>query len=173
MKLIHYSAEPLTALTDPHLLPGERIGKPNRGLWVSVEEESSPEDEDDWGWRKWCEAEKFSLERLTHATEIVLKPDANPMWLKTAAAVEDLAKEYPNRTGFVGKTYVPSFDNVDWDAIMSAWPAIIIAPYQWACRMDVRWYYCWDCASGVIWDTSIISELRPAPEFARPKETTP
>lgn len=174
MKLIHYSSEPLTALTDPREFPGARIGKPHRGLWVSAEAQPfDPGDEErdgDWGWRQWCEAEKFSLERLTHATEIILKPDANPMWLKTAAAVEDLASEYPRETGHVRGTFVPRFDNIDWDAIMSNWPAIIIAPYQWRCRMDVMWYYCWDCASGVIWDLSIIEAIRPAPEFARPKE---
>lgn len=174
MRLIHYSSEPLTTLTDPHDFPGGRIGKPTRGLWVSAESQPfDPGDEErdgDWGWRQWCEAEKFGLDRLTHATEIVLKPDANPMWLKTQAAIECLALEYPRQTGFIGNRYISELDAVDWKAIMSSWPAIIIAPYQWRCRMDVMWYYGWDCASGVIWDTSIISELKPVPEFARLKE---
>ena len=174
MRLIHYSPEPLTELADPHLLPQTRVGKPTRGLWVSVEAQPFGPNDKDWGWRQWCEAERFQMDRLTHATEIILKPDANPLWLKTAESVEALAKEYPNPTGYIRiqnrNRYVSELDAVDWDAIMANWPAIIIAPYQWACRMDVLWYYCWDCASGVIWDTSIIKELRPIPEFARPKE---
>jgi hypothetical protein len=162
MRLIHYSAEPMPPLTDPRQSSGRRIGKPSHGLWVSVESRHND------GWRHWCEDENFGLDRLTHASEIVLKPKAKPLWIKTAAAVQSLALRYPRQTDDVA--YVSEIDAVDWSAVMREWPAIIIAPYQWRCRVDVMWYYGWDCASGVIWDISIIEAVRPAPEFARPQE---
>ena len=36
---------------------------------------------------------------------------------------------------------------------------IIIAPYQWYCRMTVDWYYTWDCASGCIWNLDAIESV--------------
>lgn len=42
---------------------------------------------------------------------------------------------------------------------------IIIAPYVWSLRLDIDffWYYDWDCASGVIWNSAAVSNLIPLP----------
>lgn len=152
MRLIHYSAHPLPPLTDPRqLAPRLSWGKPRHGLWVSAE--SGRQD----GWRDWCEGSGFGLANLTCATEIVLKRKAKPLRIRTAAALCDFSKSYA--------TTHADIDVIDWEAVMRDWPAIIIAPYQHLHRHNVIWYYGWDCASGVIWDASIIAAVRPAPTF--------
>jgi hypothetical protein len=174
-KLIHYSKNPLTAV-DPNWPPAVRFGKPP-GLWVSVEAGG------DDGWRDWCVGENFELDRLTHATEIVLKPDPKPLWIQSKETLRLFTTEFMHRKGKSGyfdidnpTAYRSDYDWIDWDRVMAKWPALIIAPYQWESRLDtdLMWYYLWDCASGVIWDTSIIADLKPAPKFARAAdEATP
>ena len=50
---------------------------------------------------------------------------------------------------------------IDWPAVATDYPGLIIAPYQWSCRMSefTRWYYGWDCASGCIWNADAIARV--------------
>ena len=150
MRLLHYSAEKIGSLDDRNynLLHTFRI-KPV-GLWVSVVGDC------DWKW--WCEAENFNLGRLLYAHEVMLKDDANILYLKTAEEVLAFHKKFPYATvRFCDETY-----EIDWLKVKKEYQGIIIPEYHWKCRLDYMcsWYYGWDCASGCIWDLSCIKEFK-------------
>jgi hypothetical protein len=163
--LIHYSAEPLTAVESVlKPWPHHRVGKPP-GLWVSVE--TGNED----GWRDWCISEKFGLERLAHATRVTLKPDANILWAKDRWGILQIVQNYRNANARQW-----SYDGIDWGKVMQAYQGVVIAPYVWQCRLEMwcEWYYTWDCASGCLWNADAVASLTPAPEFAYvPQEEEP
>ncbi len=151
MKLIHYTSdefklEPLKYdQSDLHWQ-----AKPN-GLWFSVE--------GDYDWKWWCEGEEFRLYNLKVCYELELKKDAKILYLETPEEILDLAKQYPflNKVWDGDRTY-----EIDWNKVKEKYQGIIIAPYQWSCRLnpDCNWYYGWDCASGCIWDISCIEEFK-------------
>ena len=72
---------------------------------------------------------------------------------------------------FHEKYGVPMFPNLpdmcnsryfapDWARVGEAYPGIIIAPYIWSRRLDgPMWYYGWDCASGCVWDPSVVRSI--------------
>jgi hypothetical protein len=152
--LIHYSAQPLTAVQSvdpaaahqPHIPPW----KP-RGLWVSVGDD----------WEQWCRGENFQLARLAHRAEIVLHPDAKILRLTNAGQIRLFTRMYALPTdGLPG--YRAMMQGIDWPKVGTEWQGIVIAPYCWECRLglDTFWYYGWDCACGAIWDADAIQELR-------------
>lgn len=151
MRLLHYSAVPLLGVhhsTQDGERQRGRADKPN-GLWVSVE------GEDDWP--TWCRAEGYGLNRLTVVTEVVLSPDANILRLATADEVRALGKRYPYHGHCAWSR------GINWARVASDYHGIIIAPYQWDCRLSsaTDWYYTWDCASGCIWDAWAVAALCP------------
>lgn len=119
-----------------------------QGLWLS-----SP-DEDSFGWRDWCERESFGLPRLQHRGEVFLRPDANVLHLDTEPALLAFTHRY-ERT-------IPGFSflvPVDWCAVARDYGGVIIAPYQWTLRLELHWYYSWDCASACIWDCTTLDAI--------------
>jgi len=151
-RLIHYSAAPLGPLYSVDQTDGDcrvRGDKP-KGLWVSIEGEQD--------WKSWCEAERFSLESLRFAHEIVLAPGANILRLSTPDDIDRLTERYaaPAIPGLGGRVY-----GLRWDQIAERHHGIIIAPYIFERRLNDHafWYYGWDCASGCIWDAAAIGEV--------------
>lgn len=149
MKLIHYSSERITL--EPMLYDQSRDkwqAKPV-GLWVSIEDE----------WKKWCESENYRTQTCTHSHEVILKPNHSVLHLKTAEEVTAFGKKYPLRT----RDWDAEYDTyqLDWHTIKKEYQGIIIAPYQWSCRLALEscWYYGWDCASGCIWDLDSIESF--------------
>lgn len=149
MRLIHYSAKPLTTIRSMPHDPARCGAYKTLGLWVSVE--------GDYDWRWWCESESFGLDRLTHATEIILVANANIKHLRDARDIDRFTDRFhPKRR--------PKWDHdLDWLAIRERWNGLIIAPYIWSRRVapHTSWYYGWDCASGVIWNADAIATIRP------------
>lgn len=145
MKLLHYSAEPF--VFDPkHEYKEPSYGFKPVGLWLSVA------GEDDW--KAWCEGEKFGLDRLKHASEVTLKPDANVLVIDTTDKLVAFDAKFR-------KTLDPlTIRNIDWPKVKELYDGLIIAPYHWSHRLDLMWYYGWDCASGVIWNLSAIADFR-------------
>lgn len=47
----------------------------------------------------------------------------------------------------------------DWNAVSQRYAGIVITPYIWQCRLNIMWYYGWDCASACVWDLSTITRL--------------
>ena len=150
MRFYHYSAAPFTF--DParvyHQDPVESLQFKPRGLWLSVESD----DEDSFGWRDWCEREDFQLSGLTYRTELALPLDVTVLHLESAAALLAFTRRY-QRTVEAFSFLQP----IDWPAVARDYRGLVIAPYDWSLRLDLHWYYAWDCASACIWDCSTLS----------------
>jgi hypothetical protein len=158
MRLIHYCAEPFQLEPRPYnQFDLVRQAKPN-GLWVSVE--STESGGDNFNWREWCKAERFHLQNLECAYEIELREDANILHLKT----RDEIFEFTNKYRAFSKNFDGQNDTyqINWQKVKKLHQGIIIAPYQWKCRLALEscWYYGWDCSSGCIWDLTCIKEFK-------------
>lgn len=158
LKLIHFSAVPIGALVSVEQTR-EPAMKP-QGFWVSDE---SGED----GWRAWCQAESFHLDRLTVATRITLRPDHRVCWLATAWDIRRLTDAYGAWPAYLDEQpwTIKQGYAIDWARVAHDYQGVLITPYQWSLRLDpkVYWYYGWDCASGCIWDISAIAQMTPIP----------
>lgn len=154
--LYHYSAKPFTGPVECRQQdgPSYRTDKP-WGLWVTTE------GEDDWP--SWCRMEGFNLDALEHRQRIVLSPVANLLWLRSVADIDQFTADYG-----VEATSDNWYRGIRWHDVAKDYPGILIAPYQWARRLDdgAGWYYSWDCASGCIWAPSAIAEIVAAPALA-------
>lgn len=150
--LTHYTANPMCGdnldliqrTIDRGPLARDDYFKP-KGLWVSVD---GPDD-----WKSWCEGEEFRLEQLKYAYRVTLRETARVLYIKTPEEID----EFTLKHGFslTASRYVHS---IRWGDLKKDYDAIIIAPYQWSRRLSNHcfWYYPWDCASGCIWNMSII-----------------
>ena len=154
MKFIHYSKNPRLHLRDSVQTSN---GMKPKGLWFSVE------GTDSLGWKEWCEVEEFQLENLRCEIEIVFRVDANILFLKTEKEIRDFDKKF-GKPAFVnaGRVYPDLTDHrsCDWAAVARKYEGIVIAPYQWRFRLNLLWYYGWDCASGCVWDKDAIEKVR-------------
>jgi hypothetical protein len=152
MELIHYSSEIITSLEPRQYDQEEKFWqhKPN-GLWVSVGEE----------WKEWCEAEKFKLDSLKHVYSISMNDNANILHIETVKQIYDFTEKFQleKTTPLHPFNYT---DQLNWNQVKQKYQGIIIAPYQWDCRLSTlsSWYYGWDCASGCIWDLTCIKEFK-------------
>jgi hypothetical protein len=149
LQLRHYTAEPeiivpFTVQQSPeHRL--YTIGKP-AGLWVSVP------GEDDWP--NWCRDNDYRVETLAHEHVVTLTPQARILHLSHEADIMRLDREYGQETGPLRRFLI------DYVRLQrEGWHGIIIAPYQWGPRLELMWYYAWDCASGCIWDADAIASV--------------
>ncbi|HET7909679.1 MAG TPA: hypothetical protein VFL19_03135 [Nitrospira sp.] len=165
MKLSHFSPTRITSVRSVEQSPLPDM-KP-RGLWVSVD------GKDDWP--SWCKSERFGpIGAGRHVFRYRVDVDlSRVLHLDTAAAVMRFNDEYV-REKLAGK--FPGLPEspfklsiwIDWSAVAAKYAGIIIAPYQWARRLELMWYYGWDCASGCIWDAaavrsiSVIRQRRPS-----------
>jgi hypothetical protein len=156
MKLSHYTTKPITKLVNK-IQTGERPGwryqpKPN-GLWVSVDGEQS--------WPSWCEDENFGDCASQFCYSVELAADHNVLIIDTVAKMLDFDTRYPiggDERWLDGWIY--------WPKVAEDYDGVIIAPYQWSQRMELMWYYGWDCASGCIWNASAIESIHEVKEAA-------
>ena len=110
--------------------------KPN-GFWVSCENS-------DLGWKEWCETNDFDG-NWDYSYKVYLTQHANILLLENSQQIKDFSEKYSAGDWIV-----------DWKEVAKIYDGIIIAPYQWSCRLNVSWYYTWDCASGCIWNAKAI-----------------
>jgi len=122
--------------------------KPN-GFWVSVDEKD--EDGKSYGWSDWCKDEDFLLDHLTVRHRVHLFHAERLLWITNANDLVWFDKTF-GKDGLYGP-------DIDWPLLAEQFAGIVIAPYQWSRRFDLHWYYGWDCASGVIWDASIVRHI--------------
>lgn len=139
MKLTHVAKGPWEFNPDAEYDNGPNT-KP-RGLWLSV----------DGDWERWCNDEGMGHWAEGQTTEFML---TQPDRVLTLVTVDDLL-EFTTR--MVGPGTLDHY-RLPWDKLTEHWAGIMIAPYQWALRLDRRttWYYTWDCASACIWDLSVL-----------------
>jgi hypothetical protein len=130
------------------------FGKP-RGLWVSVQ------GEDDWP--SWCRDEDHYLNGLRYAHRVTLVDRPNTLSVATPLGMDGLTSCYGTQTGW-DRRWDHRRDNrakwpIDWRQVAEMYGGIIIAPYFYQYRYSHDWYYGWDCASGCIWDLSVIESF--------------
>ena len=153
-RLIHFSNELLDR--DSLVVRDQDNFKP-RGLWFSCE--GGRED----GWADWCVSERFRTEDLVCATEVFLRPDARTLHMSTHAEILEFTSEYATCRHRI------HLREIDWSRVAKDWQVVMITPYVWSARMDMRcwWYYSWDVASGCVIDPAAIDRLEPV-EWAVP-----
>lgn len=156
MNLSHYTKEPLIEIRSTEQ-PGtvEGCGSQPKpfGLWLSVD------GEDDWA--AWCRSEDFNLAGLGRRYRIYLKPDANILQLQSSADIFSFTEKYDKPVDY-GRHLGSRVGNyIDWERLAQEYQGIVIAPYQWECRLHMQsnWYYSWDCASGCVWDANAIDRF--------------
>lgn len=158
-KLFHYCPVPFPEI-QPHFhiamgLDVDQSHKPY-GIWVSVEDY-----EDDQNWKTWCESEKFTLEGLKYRYAVKIKPESKILHITNTQELEAFSLKYASKkieNGIMTRGTLFIY-LIDWKDIKSEYDGIIIAPYNWECRLmnpTTSWYYSWDCASGCIWNYSCV-----------------
>lgn len=157
MKLIHYTNEEFELKPLKYYQEDLHWQEKPNGLWVSVE--------GDFDWKWWCKDNDFRLENLRISYEVILKEDAKILHLTTSEEISDLTNHYPylkeEWNDPIGRRICRTYE-IDWNKIKEKYQGIVIAPYQWECRLNINcdWYYGWDCASGCIWDIDCIKEFK-------------
>lgn len=121
----------------------QRAGYKPNGLWVSVGDD----------WDRWCRGEDLTWTVDVPVHSVTLTDDAadHLLILNSESAVRDMPTVQAHR-GL-------RCEYIDWPTLASQYGGIVIAPYQWGARLDVMWYYGWDCASGCIWDLALIASV--------------
>jgi hypothetical protein len=152
--LVHFSSQRIEMLR-PNVYK-QRPGYKPHGLWVSVGA----------AWRTWCEGESWNLNGVKYAYTIQLTHPANILRLRGVADIDRFTDTYRTGTA-VGGLFI---GYIDWLTVAATYQGIIIAPYCWERRLEpgFSWYYGWDCASGCIWDLSIV-KLLPVSPAATPR----
>lgn len=145
MILSHFTERPF------ELYPQKRYpklinGKPH-GLWLS--------DEYDYGWKQWCQDNEFRLETLACQQDFECNLE-NWLVLKTCKEILQFTEQYRYRDEI---NLFRSEFFINWPEIQKQYGGILITPYQWAIRMDLMWYYGWDCASACVWDLTTIKPV--------------
>lgn len=138
MILRHYSSEPLRQadLRSVPLKNSERlVGKPT-GLWLS-------DESGDPSWSQWCEDNDFEFGQF---------------WTDFEVDLTDV-KHLETPFDILSVPTKPKTMFVEWEPLLKGYKGLLITPYQWSVRLDVLWYYGWDCASGVFWDVSCLKEV--------------
>ena len=151
MILSHFSEEPLildVSRTYKPVMDGPVQFKPT-GLWLS--------DESDHGWKQWCEAEQFRTETLKYRTDFKLKNSDRILRLGSADKLKAFTEQFRANLPIIGMSSIW----IDWDRVMKEFGGVVITPYIWECRLapGFSWYYGWDCASGCVWDLSLLEVI--------------
>lgn len=146
--------------------------KPN-GLWFDVNED----------WKRWCEYTEFHLEDLRYRHRVEILDPSRILFLKGAKQIDAFTRRYGrNLAGGIQFLQSPEeqtaftrrygrdlyrelqaqFSNfILWQEVAAEYTGIIVAPYSRARRDTYLWYYGWHCASGCVWDTSVIRLGKP------------
>lgn len=132
-----------------------------RGFWVSIDND----------WETWCKENCMEGWIEEHSPVDFLLNTDDLFWLKTPESIDFFTYLFKAEDPGGWNSYRDDSFYINWEHVVSkGMKGIIIAPYQWSRRMNVNWYYSWDCASACIWDLSaltLVSEIasRKSDEF--------
>lgn len=136
----HWSQEPVLLTKRTYT---QTVSYKPCGFWFDVDKD----------WKRWCEGASFRMEHLTrrHPVDVDIQ---RVLALRSGPALDDFTLQY-------GVPYWPNDSprdfRIHWPTVAQDYAGILIAPYCWERRLDLMWYYGWDCASGCIWDISAIT----------------
>lgn len=149
---LKYYNEPirLSEIEDRSQPDASKYTKP-RGCWITDDTENC--------WRSWCIGEQFQLEYLTHKHEVVID-ETSVLILRSPYELDAFTSEFAVERpwSWEGRKYVDRC--IDWREVAKRYDGLVVTPYLWARRMELDWYYGWDCASGCIWKAGAIKEIR-------------
>jgi len=130
-------------LLDKRKYPQTKLNfKPN-GFWYGCGK----------AWIDWCLSEDFHLGNYIYE----LKLKKNILNIKNFQELISFDEEY-KKPILENKDY--SSYTIDWNKVALKYDGLEINPYIYKARFSHVWYYGWDCASGCIWNTSIIEEIK-------------
>lgn len=123
------------------------------GLWLTMD------GDDDW--YHWCLSEEFPCGPYRYQIKV---HDERLLWLKSTIDIAAFTTKYNlDVSAFFHIEGKPDLNwfayYIDWPRVADEYAGIVIVPYQWAARMNLMWYYPWDCNSACIWDASVISSI--------------
>ena len=151
MRLRHWHAAPLGELRNAD--PSQRgVGayKP-AGLWLSDESAEI-------SWSEWCRNEQFGIGSMWTDFDVDM---ADVLHISTERGLRKFTDIFGIQQE-LSQRY--SRIEIDWSTVGARYKGLLITPYIWSCRLDLDWYYGWDCASGVFWDVSCLTLIeRSAP----------
>jgi hypothetical protein len=93
-------------------------------------------------WMEWTQAEDFG-DGYGHVYRLYLAR-GGMLVLRTVADLDRFTERY-------SRPYLKTMRYIDWREVAATYDGMEIAPYQWSRRLELDWYYGWDCASGCIW----------------------
>ena len=144
--LTHFSEEPLSLVSRTYeQIPGT---KP-QGLWLSDEgERAAPRR-----WSDWVKLNSTCGMSVKHSREFSVD-------LAQVKVIEDMPAMFE-----FNQVYGRGSDNelcrdfnwINWPEVAKYYAGILITPYQrQAWEHELYWYTTWDCASGCVWDLSVL-----------------
>lgn len=147
MTLTHFGTDVDLARTyDQH--DRYRHDKP-QGLWLS--DESA-----EMSWSEWCRQEGFRDTDAQVRTDFRILDSANILHLKTPQEIRVFTRLWVGEPHYEGN---PATWDIRWADLAKIHDGILITPYQWECRIAVRWYYSWDVASACVWNLNVLEKV--------------
>lgn len=146
--------------------------KPN-GLWFDVNEE----------WKRWCAGAQFRPETFRYRHTVTLVDASRILFLRGARDIDAFTRRYGHdlsdrivllqeaegTDAFTRRYGTDLFSDIRrqfsnyilWEEVAQEYSGIIISPYSRSRSRIYLWYYGWNCASGCVWDTSVIRLGKP------------
>lgn len=177
MIIAHYSSKLIKKLRNTEQVVNYNYHTKPLGLWISIEDGN--------GWKECCDDENYNQRGFKHKYSLKLKKDSTILHLKTSTQIREFSEKYgitekdgyemlkesfdtlDEKTKQSAVAYFQTYfskrrDNIDWITVAEEYQGIIIAPYQFDCRLETEtsWYYGWDCSSGCIWDVSCVESFK-------------
>lgn len=124
------------------------------GFWLS--------DESNYGWSEWCRRSDFAVETLANRTDFICDT-STWLTLKDSSQLNAFTEKYGKSLRDDRPTGLPSiwtFDYIEWEKVQTLYGGILITPYSFEARLNLMWYYGWDCASACVWDLTTITQVR-------------
>jgi hypothetical protein len=170
MKYYHWASHPVKLRKRSY--PQSGHPKPN-GLWFDVNGE----------WKRWCEDVEFRHDTLRYRHAVTILDTSRILFLRRAGDIDAFTDKY--RRNLFGNIQLlqsteenaefareygsdlfgdikQQFSNyIAWGEVAEKYSGIIVAPYSRSRSQTYLWYYGWNCASGCIWDTSVIRLGKP------------
>ena len=107
---------------------------------------------------EWCEGESFNVGGRVFEVGINV---SDILRIRSEEELDDFHAEFSASPAWY--TFDVGAWNIDWRQVAKQHDGVEIAPYLWQRRLTgpARWYYGWDCASGVTWKPrGVICDIR-------------